>query len=439
METKMIESTKKSSCSNDVASSTQFNYYSEPDTQGYYDTFITPDVKDPLDINSYGTFYVKMLDIEGKEIYNADVEVKPDIGIQLPQTIIVTHPNGDAALGCRIMLVIFSNTSDGSNSEKLIMKGVTNENGILKLSEEFEDGTYILRIFPSTSSAKAYEASFIVALGLRNQQANIDLDPLPTAYNSMAGVTAFAGETKDSNDNSMDLGRDLLRAGGLSGCKLALLILYWGNDMQLNSLMKAFNELEIVADRFMSFTDELRETLHEYCQLWVISSNAVSLSSQDVELITKFWEDGNGLYIWGDNDPWYADANLLGSKFIGATMSGNVPGQQKVGKTLFNGKAGFVAHSVFTGIGSLYEGVTIATLDISSAIRGVQPIMWGSVNNLVTAAYDQAGQRLLIDGGFTRLGDSWWDTAGTPRFIRNCVGWLANLEHFRKSISKMKT
>lgn len=303
----MVQSIKQSDSSNVVASTTEFNYFSEPNTEGQYDTFITSDVKDPLDINSYGAFHVKMLDSDGNETHTADVEVTPDIGIQLPRTIVVTHPNGDPASECRVMLVIFSMKSASNSSERLIMEGVTNERGIMTLSEQFEDGTYILRIFPSTSAVKAHETSFVVALGLRNQQVNIDLDLRHAAYNSMAGITTFVGETKDNNGNSMDLDRDLLRDGGLSGSKLALLTLYHGKDMELNLLTKSLNDVEIIPKTFMSFTEELENTLHEYCQLWIISGSEVTLSIQDIEHIIKFWQDGNGVYIWGDNDPWYSE------------------------------------------------------------------------------------------------------------------------------------
>ena len=36
-------------------------------------------------------------------------------------------------------------------------------------------------------------------------------------------------------------------------------------------------------------------------------------------------------YIFGDNDPHYADANALSEHLVGAEMRGNVPGNQKVG------------------------------------------------------------------------------------------------------------
>ena len=66
------------------------------------------------------------------------------------------------------------------------------------------------------------------------------------------------------------------------------------------------------------------------------------------------------------------------------------------------------------------------------------PIIWGSGGNLVTAAYEKKGKRLLIDGGFTRLSYK-WDTAGTGRYIKNAAAWLANYERFGEQVTAKKT
>src|SRR5690554_7709818 len=64
-------------------------------------------------------------------------------------------------------------------------------------------------------------------------------------------------------------------------------------------------------------------------------------------------------------------------------------------------------HLITTGLQNIYEGITIATI---SAHKDLTPIVYGSIGNLVTAAYEKDGKRLLIDGGFTRLYYK-WDTA----------------------------
>ena len=54
-----------------------------------------------------------------------------------------------------------------------------------------------------------------------------------------------------------------------------------------------------------------------------------------------------------------------------------------------------------------------------------QVIILGSESNIICAAYEKDGKRLILDGGFTRLYPSFWDrTAGTARYVVNAAGWL---------------
>lgn len=82
------------------------------------------------------------------------------------------------------------------------------------------------------------------------------------------------------------------------------------------------------------------------------------------------------MYIWGDNDPYYADANVLGRALFGArcrqsccctlmrlcSMSGNTHGDQTLSETRTPGQRGMLAHLITTGVENLYEGITIATI-----------------------------------------------------------------------------
>ena len=61
------------------------------------------------------------------------------------------------------------------------------------------------------------------------------------------------------------------------------------------------------------------------------------------------------------------------------------------------------------------------------------PIVYGSAGNLVTAAFEKDGKRLIVDGGYTRLSYK-WDTAGTGRYVMNAAAWLANYERFGKEV-----
>jgi hypothetical protein len=145
-------------------------------------------------------------------------------------------------------------------------------------------------------------------------------------------------------------------------------------------------------------------------------------------VIKAFFDEGRGVYLWGDNDPCNADADRLAQILVDARVQGDLPGDQTVMISSGAGKPGIVKdHLLSTGVENVYEGVTVAT--VKPAGSAMTPVIWGSAGNLVAAAYETRNKRLIIDGGFTRLSYK-WDSAGTGRYIRNAAAWLANYERF---------
>lgn len=65
------------------------------------------------------------------------------------------------------------------------------------------------------------------------------------------------------------------------------------------------------------------ELLSRYSQLWYLSGSEPTLSPQQVRMVADYVRQGNGLAIWADNEPFYADANLLSQALIGSSFSGN--------------------------------------------------------------------------------------------------------------------
>ncbi|MBS1152435.1 MAG: hypothetical protein H6Q89_4133 [Myxococcaceae bacterium] len=174
---------------------------------------------------------------------------------------------------------------------------------------------------------------------------------------------------------------------------------------------------------------QLKEMLSKSNQFWLIAScnGAVNLTAEHHQVIKEFFEAGHGVYLWGDNDPCNADADKLASLLIDARVTGNLPGDQTVGRSPKAGQPGVATdHQLTTGLENIYEGVTVATVTPAGAMT---PIIWGSAGNLVAAAFQKDGKRLVVDGGFTRLSYK-WDSAGTGRYIRNAAAWLANYERF---------
>ena len=203
---------------------------------------------------------------------------------------------------------------------------------------------------------------------------------------------------------------------------------------------------------------ELEAALRRSCQVWLISSGSPMLAEGHIAAIKRFFDAGHGVYLWGDNDPLYADANRVAAALVpGLGMKGNLYGDLVVGLA-DRGSAGVaVGHLITTGLEHLYEGVTIATLQLDAQGQqpkrslygpkleapgrawdapipaGFTPLLYGSAGNLVSAAYERDQKRLVIDGGFTRLAVN-WDDAGTARFVKNAAAWLVNAERFQDKV-----
>lgn len=179
--------------------------------------------------------------------------------------------------------------------------------------------------------------------------------------------------------------------------------------------------------------EEFSRLLEKANQFWLISScdNTVHLSAEHQKLVKLFFEEGRGVYLWGDNDPCNADADALAKLLVDARVIGDLPGDQTVKISSGSGKPGMVKdHLLSTGVENVYEGITVATVKPAGAMT---PVIWGSAGNLVAAAYEKHGRRLILDGGFTRLSYK-WDTAGTGRYIKNAAAWLANWEKFGNQV-----
>ncbi|RLD64867.1 MAG: hypothetical protein DRI95_09965, partial [Bacteroidetes bacterium] len=173
--------------------------------------------------------------------------------------------------------------------------------------------------------------------------------------------------------------------------------------------------------------EELEEKLKKACQLWIISSNVRKLNEKHLKVIKKFFDSGKGVYIWGDNEPYYADANYVSQHLLGVSMLGNLPGDEVVGLNNKDLKTGLApGHLITTGLEYVYEGITIATIQDNASLT---PLIYGHESNLVTATYERNGKRAILDGGFTRLYVA-WDNAGTGRYVKNAAAWLVNYERF---------
>jgi hypothetical protein len=253
-------------------------------------------------------------------------------------------------------------------------------------------------------------------------------------YGQYAGQSRIEGAARDrfgnADGNTFDLGRD----GAFGGLTILVLQFFFGEEFDF-LLPKAALEQKgftVVHWKVIPSTDELREALQHACQLWVISSITQSLSPVQLDLIEEFYERGRGLYLWGDNRPFYAEANAILAKLFpgeAVRLEGNDNGTKILTARTTSDGVGFDSeHFVFTGIENLYEGVTISRV-LSPTTSLITAIALSSHGYPVTCALDDGTHRLAIDGGFTRLfPDRWEVTAGTSRFVKNISAWLCGFE-----------
>jgi len=273
-----------------------------------------------------------------------------------------------------------------------------------------------------------------------NRSENIDIDKgvkkkiLKTPYTKFAGLNIIQGAKKDNFGNALGTNYDLAKNDAFKGVKIALLHLYTGEGFDFSLPKSALKEKGF---DFIHWKDnppsikEFESELSKTSQLWIISSNINKLNVDYIKVIKNYFESGKGLYIWGDNDPYYADANLVLENLFNSRMSGNIFGDKVVTIQNERGKSGLIPnHPITTGIENVYEGITIATI---FANKDFEPLIYGSDNQVVASLYNKEGKRAIIDGGFTRLFCN-WDTAGTARYVKNAAAWLANFERFQDEL-----
>jgi len=141
--------------------------------------------------------------------------------------------------------------------------------------------------------------------------------------------------------------------------------------------------------------------------LWIISGSRDSLlTGTHVKQIADFHRGGGGLALWGDNDPFFHEANLIMAELDYGTMVGNFYGSQIVGPQRSAGQPGFNArHPVLHGIDELFEGITIAGLSEDLLCRGWVELMRATDRRLLTAYLAPSSQcgPCVLHGAFTQL------------------------------------
>ena len=251
-------------------------------------------------------------------------------------------------------------------------------------------------------------------------------------YTQWAGHNDVKSAPKDKYGNPNGTNYDLLRDGSMRGYKVLIINLCpeWdtcGQRENYNNPIKALENKGFEVIYRDEFPADFARISASLCQVWLISGYNRTITDEQIRQIKAFYNQGKGVYLWADNDPFYADVNPIIKDLFGSTMSGNYIGKQIIGVQKHIKDVGIVAgHLISTGILNFYEGVTISNVTMTQYLK---PLVYSSDKKVVTAYSDMDGKRLLIDGGFTRLCVD-WDSAGTDRYVANAAGWLGNFEKF---------
>ena len=268
----------------------------------------------------------------------------------------------------------------------------------------------------------------------------------PVVEREMQVFDAQTGETstkvvrvapdRDRFGNAAGTDFDLAVDGAFEGNTVAVIQLY---DFSFEDARAALKQKGFSVYRWRHAPpspEELEKKLKKASQLWIISGDRRLLNEKHLAVIKKFFDSGKGLYIWGDNTPYHADADYVASALFDSSMAGTYWGDQVVAMKTEGQKAGVLPnHLLSTGLENIFEGITIAEINV---VGGLTPFIWSSDGNVVTAIYDRGGKRAILDGGFTRLYNK-WDTAGTGRYVKNAAAWLVNVERFGDDVVAIKS
>ena len=164
----------------------------------------------------------------------------------------------------------------------------------------------------------------------------------------------------------------------------------------------------------------------------MISSNTEqSAIPEYAEYLMKAYESGKSIFLWGDNDPYYKQVNSFLYKFFKSNeyyLQGNYPGTQK----LKSGDGSTIGtfdkfHPVGRGFVELFEGFTICSWN--KPFPSFKSFAMQSISeSLPFTFYLDVETRLLLDCGFTKLFDQYFDY-NTARYVANAACWLHKLEN----------
>ncbi|MDP2439201.1 MAG: hypothetical protein Q8P67_25920 [archaeon] len=299
----------------------------------------------------------------------------------------------------------------------------------LKIIEASEDAKSHLAVYSALMKAFSNVRSGSFGKSNRSKRAK----EAGAVFSRHAGLNVIPGLEVDENGNAKK-GGDLGLDGCFEGMEVVVLHFYTLEGFDFSLPDAALRQKGFTIRRFTKAPelDELEQALTTASQCWVISTSRLVMNQEHAALIVKYWRQGMGVYAFGDNDPYFADANMVLSQMFGPelNMSRNLPGDKMATTTADNAGLGFVPHLLTTGISKLHTGVTVSTFSNQAALQkhNFEPILFECTDNPIVVyrpAQDGCGPT-IADGAFTKLFYK-WDHCGSDRFVRNCACLLSTI------------
>ena len=232
----------------------------------------------------------------GKEYYSSSKEIE----------IYILQGESENPFDSELLCKYIIESSNSGQPIKTTVEICYNNNGIVDI-RAFSELQSSLNVMKEYFEESLYD--ILEELKEKNK-----ISALP--YSRWAGVSNIPTTNKDKFGNPIGAQYDLAVDGGFKGYNILILCLHRFSMHKAGTAMekKGFG-VEVIQGDILSPAD-LKRKLQNKCQLWIISDYKLYLKDQHYNVIKEFYDAGYGLYIWGDNDPYYQDANFIIKKMF---------------------------------------------------------------------------------------------------------------------------
>jgi len=172
---------------------------------------------------------------------------------------------------------------------------------------------------------------------------------------------------------------------------------------------------------------------HQHDVAWIVSDCSTQLNQDQQEqfkrAVVNFHNSGRGLFIYGDNDPYYYQANLVLPLLVNTRFVGDTPGSKVMSYGKADNSAEFDAENlIFSGINYLHEGFTICYPESDGKLTHIAKSSDGYPCISFLDSVPGEHGRIVLDTGFTKLYCG-WDDSGQARYVVNATVYLLDVEN----------